>query len=220
MAPDCGNHSLCGSEVPGVPGDFFGSANRGECGPCTGNFITLSGSYDVCAFDCGSVCGAHGSWEGDIVAAQAAGTCGDGCFDSTCGHACRCFDGYVTGNYQDLPCQLAPTYVVSGALAIAYNGRYERLEKHTCGSAPVYQLGGEGGSVLYRHNGVYGSDWLVGSSERIVDCSYNDGVIFSSRGLSAESCHFSPDMAGCAGKWLEKVDGTLVSAPNLNVTIG
>ena len=70
--------------------------------------------------------------------------------------SCACSDNYMTGTGQyngnaDLPCTLAPAYVLAGATNSAYNGRYERLPKHKCEGAHVYQLGGEGGSVLYRY---------------------------------------------------------------------
>eukprot|EP01043_Picozoa_sp_COSAG02_P012290 COSAG02_NODE_472_length_21636_cov_767.911366_14_plen_846_part_00 len=207
VRPDCGEHSVCGAVV------------RGECGPCTGNFITSSDALhhidnsqgDLCQVDCSLTnCGPHGRWDGRIADARVAGSCGCTCFDNhggdrcefnctgspfDCGEhgrwedpvagicSCTCLDGYVTRDIyihsseeavKD-QCRLAPAYVVSGAPDSAYNGRYDRLEGHKCGSAPVWQLGGEGGKVLY-NQGV--ALWAFGPSERIKDCnSHHDNCV-------------------------------------------
>lgn len=68
-----------------------------------------------------------------------------------------------------------------------------------CDAAPVYQLEGatgttEGGSVLYRNPGRGGGTlWVVGSAERLGDCSAADGGIFFSSVTSGAS---TPDAAG------------------------
>eukprot|EP01046_Picozoa_sp_COSAG06_P014379 COSAG06_NODE_890_length_11734_cov_37.735367_12_plen_711_part_00 len=154
------------------------------------------------------------------------------CGAATYGECGPCSDGYVTGvgynGYNDEgdpsrrhwvddpPCELAPAYVLSSATDSAYDGRYERLADNKCYGAPVYQLGGKGGSVMYRKSN---GRWLVGNSKRIVDCSEGDSdwVIDS----PSHSCHVSPDGASCAGKWKEKDGGgTWRDAPSLKVTAG
>ena len=82
--------------------------------------------------------------------------------------------------------------------------------------------------MLYRDGG---GNWHVGSSERIADCSASDGIIDDNKNLCAPDgsvedcvgrCYYSPDGAGCAGKWVEGVDGRSKPAkvPDLKVTAG
>ena len=79
--------------------------------------------------------------------------------------------GSATRADSDLVHTCTPGYGLghSGATDSAYDGRYERLADHECLGAPVYQLGGSGGSVLYRSRNDFG-DWYVGSDAFIADC--------------------------------------------------
>ena len=243
MAPDCGEHSECGEVDVGECGPCIG--NFITAAAALGHRDNSHG--DLCQLDCSATDCAHGRWDEDIVSARVAGVCGCACSDSyggdrcefscsgspTCGahgsgedlvageKICTCCDGYVTGGVGSngtaaLHCRLAPTYVLSGATDSAYNGRYERLADHECLGAPVYQLGGSGGSVLYRRRTLATTlgDWYVGSDAFIADCRNSGFVITSYHG----HCPDSPDDAGCAGTWMENVDGVFQAAPNLKVT--
>lgn len=154
----------------------------------------------------------HGSWN---CCSRASDGHGKISLANEC-RTCTCSDGYVTrqaGYYEVAPCRLAPAYTVSGASNSAYNGRYERLADEWFGGAPVYQLGGSGGSVLYR-----GGGWYVGSCKR----SYEDcDTVFA-----LANCEESPDEAGCVGQW-QLYDGHFspnswdhIKLPNFTVTAG
>ena len=106
---------------------------------------------------------------------------------STC--MCRCAD-----DFEGVFCQLPPAYIVSNQTE--YSGRYERLSTAECNGKPVYQLGGEGGVVLFQPTDR--SFWMVGPSSR-KDCGL--GALLSS-GFGSH-CPLSPDGAGCAGAWTE-----------------
>lgn len=88
----------------------------GNC-DCDDNIIG-----DRCEHDCR--CSSHGT-QMNIDSARAAGSCDDG----TCAD---CSDDYI-GEF----CQLAPAYIISGAVDDKYDGRYERLGAE-CGNAISY----------------------------------------------------------------------------------
>ena len=232
MAPDCGEHGICGAVI------------KGECGPCTGDFITSFDALDhrdnlygdLCQVDCGDPtvagCGAHGRWNGEIVGARVAGVCGCTCSDGyggdrcqnpcsgfqSCGaHGnwknpdvvdcnCTCSDGYVTGGqpaWVHTPgpvCRLAPTYILSGALDSAYDGRYERLVDRKSEEAPVYQLADKNKQLNRVMDGGF-YFWRVGATAH----SISIGDIYSDNYDGCPDSPDGPDGAGCTGRWNELV---------------
>eukprot|EP01045_Picozoa_sp_COSAG04_P013341 COSAG04_NODE_942_length_9261_cov_7.725278_5_plen_1550_part_00 len=167
-----------------------GSWGVGSC-TCDGNFIDLH--HEPCGEECD--CNGRGT-QLDIAGARAAGSCDGG--------SCACIDGFV-GAF----CQFAPAYIVSGAVHSKYDGRYERLADAECGALhgkPVYQLGGEGGYVLFmpthRSDLVglgYIRSWRVGTSDRITDCA---AIPVIHAPIGGHSCE-TPDGAGCAGTYVD-----------------
>jgi uncharacterized protein YegL len=113
---------------------------------------------------------------------------------------CRCT---CSDNYSGTLCQLAPTYIISGADDNSRNGRYERLVDE-CSGFPVYQKGGRGGYVLFQPNNH--NEWAVSTSDHKTSCA-STGLIHSGLG----SCPLSPDGAGCASRWREWRDGVIGS---------
>jgi len=130
--------------------------------------IAVSGCSAAC---CDIDCGAHG-------------TLGDGV---TTHCTCTCSGGY-SGHF----CQLAPSYIVSGATPSRFNGQYDQLQASQCNGNAVYQLGGEGGYVLYQPAGM-GGLWAVGESAMATSCGTVAALV---RYCSA----LSPDDSSC-GAW-------------------
>eukprot|EP01045_Picozoa_sp_COSAG04_P014502 COSAG04_NODE_1091_length_8331_cov_12.367954_1_plen_1314_part_00 len=126
---------------------------------------------------CGVDCGAHGRVE-------------------SAGCACACSDGFV-GDF----CQLATAYVISNA-TLDSNGRYERLAGAECNGKPVYELGGEGGVVLFQPTDT--SRWMVGSSDHSTSCRSTGYDLHIKSSGNGGVCPLSPDGAGCAGRWQEQ----------------
>jgi hypothetical protein len=91
-------------------------------------------------------CGAHGECSGVFVA------------------ECTC-----TGGFSGDACQYAEEYSVRGCATEQHCGDYNRTSS-SCDGAPVYQLGGPDGPVLYRHTGRL-TNWALGPSKRRGDCA-------------------------------------------------
>ena len=120
-------------------------------------------------------CGEHSEW--------GIGSCG------------TCTDSYVGER-----CQLAPTYTISGAVDIRYNGPYERLAA-VCNGKPVYQLVGVGYMYVLHQSSV--EAWEVGETSNITKCDI--GAPYLHLWSLGGDCPLSPDGEGCAGLWMEYV---------------
>eukprot|EP01043_Picozoa_sp_COSAG02_P055964 COSAG02_NODE_6566_length_3494_cov_11.517983_3_plen_474_part_00 len=111
---------------------------------------------------------------------------------------------------------IALAYAISGSERSRFNGRYERMAAAECNGKPVYQLGRGAGYVLFQPNGT--TYWMVGASDRAMDCDTRGYIWSNSNG---DSCAASPDGAGCAGLWRENVDScddTWCPTPSLAVS--
>eukprot|EP01047_Picozoa_sp_COSAG01_P067246 COSAG01_NODE_9456_length_2442_cov_3.740930_2_plen_649_part_00 len=110
------------------------------------------------------------------------------------------------------------SFIVSGTSNPSLRGTYAQTA-HVCSGKPVYQLGGDGGPVLY-----FASNWRVGPSGVISNC--NLATFYLDTYHANPGCNDSPDGRGCAKQWLERNVADCVkpqsngwcSAPNVTVT--
>jgi hypothetical protein len=111
--------------------------------------VCLSGTLVTVwlASGCGlAPCGAHGVCEGIFMA------------------SCACTDGFLGD-----ACQYGAQYEVEGCHVQRHCGTFNQTS-YRCDRAPVYQLGGDDGPVLYRHT-TRDTNWAIGPSSRKVDCA-------------------------------------------------
>ena len=117
-------------------------------------------------------------------------------------------------------CQLAPSYIIAGAMNGSFDGRYERHDATLCSDMPIYQLHGNDGVHLFQPASNY-SHWLVGTGlfrQEFANCSYFDGTGTHTHIKAGGSCPMAPDGAGCVGQWEESINRTWRSVPTLTVT--
>ena len=139
---------------------------------------------------------------------------------------CSCRDDYL-GAF----CDLAPAYVVSGATAQLYNGRFTPMKGEdddgssgggagsgamSCNGKPVYS-NSRRSYVLYQPSGF--SVWVIAPHDRSTSAAAAVAAAAAAGGLSPASSSFScaatgvimssgscaaaPDGRGCAGRWQE-----------------
>jgi hypothetical protein len=216
--------AAAGGWMVGPGGD---GAAVGNCGSTRGYLATSARGASCSSSPDGSGCvGAWREWDKDSAQWREPSAAapvrvhallcdiGDPCCGLDCGghgvcHAgsCNCTHGYA-GEF----CDMAPGYTLSGGSQPALRGSYLRTA-HRCHGKPVYQLGGEGGSILFRpaeHPG-----WMVGNSEHTRSCAAK-GFITSTPDLASTaasaatppgvdpvSCALAPDDPSCAGRWRE-----------------
>eukprot|EP01043_Picozoa_sp_COSAG02_P014153 COSAG02_NODE_578_length_20075_cov_93.607930_10_plen_879_part_00 len=117
-----------------------------------------------------------------------------------------------------LPAGFDESYTVSGchAQSAAYCGtfvhvlarctsqRYCGTDPTVCARAPVYQLGGPDGPVLYRKDNTGGTEWWVGESSNLESCGDNTFTLYSA--LSTDP-NGPPDCAPCSAEDPRTGDG-------------
>jgi hypothetical protein len=153
--------AAAGGWMVGPGGD---GAAVGNCGSTRGYLATSARGASCSSSPDGSGCvGAWREWDKDSAQWREPSAAapvrvhallcdiGDPCCGLDCGghgvcHAgsCNCTHGYA-GEF----CDMAPGYTLSGGSQPALRGSYLRTA-HRCHGKPVYQLGGEGGSILFR----------------------------------------------------------------------
>ena len=188
------------------------AAGAGEGGGTFVNapLITVSrcpAAEPCCGFDCGP----HGNTAG-------AGAAGAG------GCSCVCSDGYVGA-----ACDLAPAYLIQGAVHPQLNGRYTRLPLpggsgapsasgggggQECNGLPVYQQDGSDGMVLFQPTGA--DNWMVGSSSAALSCEKSG---FLQTPVDTGGCKDSPGEIGCVSQWLEASDTSWDHAPLVTLLV-
>jgi hypothetical protein len=144
-----------------------------------------------------------------------------------------------------LPDGFEEVYDVSGCSNPAHCGRFRRVlarcttgdgcpggqharpeltgaSSQLCDNAPVYQAGDANGPVLYRFYGWgTGTQWRVGSSDRLADCFAEDGHAYLQSGTQGGSEGFPPTAEGYlvdAG-WIDR-DDSCVSRCGISVVAG